>query len=89
MAVSCFSAGGQGSRRVLSERAEDKGLEKSVEEMSRLSQPMLEGMGELWKRTRQGEQGASKEQSEEQRERLGALFSSVPHRLRVQEGGRR
>lgn len=62
MAVSCFSAGGQGSRRVLAERAEDEGVEKSMKEMSRLSQPVLEGRGELWKRTGQGEQSASEEQ---------------------------
>lgn len=73
----------------MAERAEDKGLEKSVKEMSRLSQPVLEGRGELWKRTGQGEQGASEEQSKEQRGRLRALFSSVPHRLKAQEGGRR
>lgn len=41
----------------MAERAEDKGLEKSMKEMSRLSQPVLEGRGELWKRTGQGERG--------------------------------
>lgn len=30
----------------MAERAEDKGLEKSMKEMSRLSQPVLEGRGE-------------------------------------------
>jgi len=37
MAVSCFSAGGEGGRRVLCERGEAKGPDESIQWMSQLS----------------------------------------------------
>lgn len=40
-------------------------------------QHKLEGMGKLWKRPRQGEQGVSEEQYEEWRGRLRKLFKPV------------
>lgn len=52
-------------------------------------QTKLEGMGEPWKRPRQGEQGISEEQCKEQRGRLRKLFNPEPQRLKVQEEGRR